>query len=124
MGGTMTKPLIYVAGPITGDPWQCVRKAINVAAALRDNAGMLAYLPQLSVLHEMISPEPYERWIEHGLAMVERCDGIYRLPGDSPGADREVAHAMGLGIPVYVASPHDQFSLFAEAVRMRMEARR
>lgn len=120
----MTKPLIYVAGPITGDPWQCVRKAINVAAALRDNAGMLAYLPQLSVLHEMISPEPYEHWIEHGLAMVERCDGVYRIPGDSPGADREVAHAMELGIPVYVASPHGQFPLFAEAVRMRMEARR
>ncbi len=48
-----------------------------------------AYLPQLSVLHEMIDPLPYERWIEHGLNMIGRCDGLVRLEGHSPGANQE-----------------------------------
>ena len=26
------KPLVYVAGPITGDPWGCVRRATHAAA--------------------------------------------------------------------------------------------
>ena len=51
----MSKPLVYVAGPITGDPWGCVRKATEAAATL-DGLGLLAYLPQLSVLHEMVDP--------------------------------------------------------------------
>jgi hypothetical protein len=93
------KPLVYVAGPITGDPWGCVRSAVDVAEIL-DDLGCHAYLPQLSVLHEMVAPQPYERWIEHGLAMVERCDGLWRIPGLSPGADREVERAEMLGIPI------------------------
>lgn len=91
--------LVYVAGPITDDPWDCVRKA-TIAAHHLAAAGLHAYLPQLSVLHEMIDPQPYERWIEHGLLMVERCDAVLRLPGDSPGADREVEHARDLGLIV------------------------
>ena len=34
------------------------------------------------------------------LRLVERCDVLVRLPGDSAGADREVAHARRRGIPV------------------------
>lgn len=95
------RPLIYVAGPITGDPWGCVRNA-TAAAALLDDLGCWAYLPQLSVLHEMVAPQPYEHWIAHGLEMVWRCDGLWRLPGESPGADREVEHATRLGRPVFL----------------------
>lgn len=91
---------MYVAGPITGDPWGCVRRAVAVYGALAAE-GVTGYLPQLSVLHEMIAPQPYERWMVDGLAMVERCDGLMRLSGDSPGADREVLQAETLGLPVF-----------------------
>lgn len=111
------RPLVYVAGPITADPWGCVRKATHAAAILHD-MGCWAYMPQLSVLHEIVAPMPYEHWIEHGLAMVERCDGLWRLPGESPGADREVEHALALSIPVHVDGLTDALG-FLRAVRER-----
>lgn len=95
----MTRPLVYIAGPITGDPWGCVRKATDWSRIL-ESEGLDAYLPQLSVLHEMFDPQPYGWWIEHGLNMLSRCDGLFRLPGESPGADREVNYALELGLPV------------------------
>ncbi len=94
------RPLVYVAGPITGDPWGCVRKAIGASNTLHA-LGMTAYLPQLSVLHEMVEPQPYSFWIEHGMVMLGRCDGLFRIPGDSPGADLETELALELDIPVW-----------------------
>lgn len=92
-------PLVYVASPITADPWGCVRRATEASRFLAER-GVHAYLPQLSVLHEMVDPQPYEHWIAHGLTMLERCDGFLRLNGDSSGADREYARARELELPV------------------------
>lgn len=94
------KPLVYVAGPITANPWGCIRQAVPVAERLT-RIGAVPYLPQLTILHEIVSHQPYERWMEHGLAMVEHCDALIYLPGESPGADREIAHARSLGLPVF-----------------------
>lgn len=33
--------------------------------------------------------------------LLERCDAVLRLPGESRGADQDVAIARGRGIPVY-----------------------
>lgn len=33
--------------------------------------------------------------------LLQRCDAVLRLPGDSRGADQDVAIAQGRGIPVY-----------------------
>lgn len=33
--------------------------------------------------------------------LLERCDAVLRLPGDSKGADQDVAIARDRGIPVY-----------------------
>lgn len=96
---TMTRPLVYIAGPITGDPWGCVRRAVRWSSICQNN-GCDAYLPQLSVLQEMIEPQLYEYWINLGLNMLSRCDGLIRLSGDSPGADREVEYAKELGLPI------------------------
>lgn len=96
----MTAPLIYVAGPITDDPWGCVRKAIKVGMELRD-LGAVPYLPQLSVLHEMIEPLSHAEWMRDDLEILARCDGIIRLPGESVGADMEVDEARQLGLPIY-----------------------
>lgn len=43
----------------------------------------------------------YEKWMAYDLRWVEKCDAVLRIPGHSPGADREVAHAEKLGIPVF-----------------------
>lgn len=43
----------------------------------------------------------YEHWIEADLAWVEVADCLFRFPGESSGADREVEHAEKHSIPVF-----------------------
>ena len=95
------KPLVYVAGPITGNPFGCVRQAAVAFNELRV-MGLVPFLPQLSVLHEMVLPLPYEAWLAYDFDVIERCDALVRLPGHSPGADAEVEHAGNVGVPVFM----------------------
>jgi hypothetical protein len=41
----------------------------------------------------------YQYPVAHRL--LERCDAVFRIPGDSRGADQDVARAIQLGLPVY-----------------------
>jgi nucleoside 2-deoxyribosyltransferase len=91
---------VYVAGPISSDPEGHARKAMEVGAALLD-AGLNPFVPHLSVWWEKHNPQAYERWMAWDFAWLSRCDALLRLPGHSPGADREVAYATERGIPVF-----------------------
>lgn len=96
----MSRLMVYVAGPMgTGDLTRNVRAAILAAEEIR-RMGHAPYVPHLSVLWDAIAPVSYEGWMELDLAWLARCDVLLRLPGASPGADREVAEAERLGIPV------------------------
>lgn len=97
---TAPKPLVYVAGPITGNPWGCVRQAADAYTRLR-RLGCVPFLPQLSVIHEIVDPQPYQEWLAYDADVIRRCDALLRLLGESPGADREVALAGELGLPVF-----------------------
>lgn len=92
---------VFVAGPYTQP---CLlsntRKAIQAAAALRKR-GHHPFLPHTALLWDFLEPSDYETWMEWTLSWLEVCDAVLRLPGESPGADREVARAEELGIPVY-----------------------
>lgn len=44
---------------------------------------------------------PYQYYINEDLRWLRRCDALYRIPGESGGADIEVAEAERLGIPVF-----------------------
>lgn len=35
--------------------------------------------------------------------LLQRCDGVLRIPGESSGADLDVARATALGLPVYTS---------------------
>lgn len=94
------KPLCYVAGPITGNPFGCVRQAADAFVVLR-SMGFIPFLPQLSVIQEMVSPLPYEEWLAYDFELIARCDALVRLDGESLGADREVIHALENGVPVF-----------------------
>jgi len=98
--------LIYVAGPLgTTDPFSRAGEAIRYADRLRA-AGYACVVPHLNVLWAVACPGvPYEEWMRLDLALLERCDALVRLPGVSPGADREVAAARAWGIPVVAVDP-------------------
>lgn len=99
------KPLIYVAGPISkGDQFSNVRDGIREADTLLDG-GFHVLCPHLSALHQMIKPRSYESWMDLDFGMILRCDALLRMPGESPGADREVAFATAHGIPVFDSLP-------------------
>jgi hypothetical protein len=49
----------------------------------------------------MMFPRPYEFWLDLDNQFLPDCDAVLRIPGDSNGADKEVALAKTLGKPVF-----------------------
>lgn len=103
------KPLmIYVAGPITHNFIGGLIDALDVGMELID-MGHIPYLPQTLMLMVVrhgtsvldVGSLDYEKWMEFDFNVIDRCDALYRLPGESAGADREVAYAVGKLKPVY-----------------------
>ena len=95
------KKRIFVSGPYTlPDCAVNVRNAILATGSLMD-VGFLPYCPHLSHFVHLLLPHSYEQWMALDLAWLESCDAVLRLPGESPGADRETARARELGIPVF-----------------------
>lgn len=97
---------VYVAGPITlGSVAQNVERAIHAGKFLLD-AGYAPFVPHLSHFAEPLStwrgdPLRYEKWLDLDRSFIAVCDALLRLPGESRGADREVAWATEIGIPVF-----------------------
>jgi nucleoside 2-deoxyribosyltransferase len=95
------RTVVYLAGPISlGTPSHNVHRAIQVADAILA-ADIAVVAPQLSLLWDVVSPKPYETWMRLDFALLARCDALFRLEGESRGADREVEHATRLRIPVF-----------------------
>lgn len=125
----MSRPLVYVAGPYTNpDPILNVRNAIFAGEVLwQEQCAPL--VPHLSVVWHLVSPHKLEWWYALDLYLLERCDALVRLPGDSEGADREVRQAQVLGIPAIDAPeildgvvPEDLLRFLTEWFRKREAA--
>ena len=105
---------IYIAGPYSaGDVAVNVRNAIQAANSLLD-WGFWPYCPHLTHFQHLLFPRPYEDWLRLDLEWLAVCDAVLRLPGMSPGADREVARAHELDLPVF----HDILALSQWAKRV------
>ncbi|MDQ3170340.1 MAG: DUF4406 domain-containing protein [Acidobacteriota bacterium] len=96
---------VYVAGPFTKpSPIINTRRAIDAAEQLR-RAGYSPFVPHLFFAWEMVHPDVgYEGWMALDFEWLAACDAIVRMPGESPGADREVAFARERGIAVFAYS--------------------
>lgn len=94
--------LVYIAGPYTSpDPVTNVRDAVFAAETVRALGGV-PFVPHLFHLWHTISPHDYDFWMALDFDMLARCDVVWRIPGESPGADREVAEAAKRGISVVI----------------------
>lgn len=88
---------IFVSGPYSkGD----VREAIIVGNNLRA-MGHTPFVPHLTAFWHMLIPHEVEYWYGYDLEWLEVCDAVYRLPGESVGASKEVVRAVELGKPVF-----------------------
>jgi hypothetical protein len=91
---------VYVAGPYThGDVARNVRTAIDAANALAERK-FCPYVPHLTHFWHLVSPKPYDWWLQYDAMWLLDCQAVLRLPGDSAGADQEVKLAEAAGIPV------------------------
>lgn len=93
---------VYVSGPLSSSGYfiDNIRTALQAADRLLER-GYAPYVPHLNCLWEVMTPYTYETWLQLDLDWILRCDALIRLPGHSPGGDREVVHALAHGIPVY-----------------------
>jgi hypothetical protein len=92
---------VYIAGPYSGGEWGTnVRKAIEAAERLFA-AGYTPIIPHtMTSLWSLHYKREGHEWLELDYELIELCDILVRLPGESPGADKEVEHAKENGIRV------------------------
>ena len=95
-----SKLVVYIASPYTlGDVADNVAVSMEAAHTILD-MGLCPISPLLSHFLHIHRRRPYDEWLEMDLELLRRSDILVRLPGESPGADKEVEEAMEQGIPV------------------------
>lgn len=115
------KPLVYIAGPITANPWGCVAEALPTFRRLIAD-GCVPFAPQFSIAGAIADPGiSYEAWLDYDLDVIRKCDGLVRLPGESAGADREVQLATALGLPLCGDHTDPSWSMFITVCHERTE---
>lgn len=99
-------PLIFIAGPLesSGSMLRNVSDACAAGAQIMD-IGAIPVIPHLSAYADALYPRERAAWLRLGLALLERCDACYRVPGSSVGADAEVDRAGQLRIPIFTTMP-------------------
>jgi hypothetical protein len=92
---------VYIASPYTkGDVAVNVKLQLDTFDELM-TLGFAPHAPLYSHFQHMAHPRPYEDWLKNDLEWLPTCDCILRLPGESSGADREIARAKELGLLVF-----------------------
>lgn len=100
MSTPASRTRVYIAGPLSKpDPCANAHTAMRMWDTLFEK-GYAPFCPHWTLLQHTCIPRPYEDWMTFDLEWLSCCDVVLRLPGESSGADREVAAAKQLGIPV------------------------
>jgi hypothetical protein len=95
------RPLVYVAGPYTKpDPVENTNAVIALASELIDEGLVTPVVPHLTLLWHLVRPRPLDFWYAYDVAILKRCDAVFRMAGESRGADMEVEFAEDHGLPV------------------------
>jgi len=113
--GTSSALLVLIAGPYMsgtgGDPVKIAtnRERLEQYALPIYRRGHLPIVGEwmaLPIIHAAGGQAPgdevfqkYQYPVAHRL--IERCDAVLRIPGESRGADMDVARARNMGLPVY-----------------------
>lgn len=94
---------VYVAGPVgANDPGRIHRvRAAIWAGEQVSSLGMSPFVPHFFHFWDERHPHEYEFWMQHCFVWLEQCESLFLIPGDSPGAAREVAWMVGQGRPVF-----------------------
>lgn len=93
---------VYIAGPLTqGHRMNNIRCAIDAAEKIASK-GHVVFIPHLWDFWQLVyGNHDYEFWMNLDISWIKRCDVLVRIPGTSPGSDREETLARGWGKIVY-----------------------
>jgi len=96
------KKFVYIASPYTkGDQFVNVQRQIDIANRLLDE-GFIPISPLMnSVWFNMQRERSWDFWMEMDYQLIDKCDYLLRLNGESVGADKEVAYAIAHDKVVY-----------------------
>lgn len=98
---------VYVAGPITkGDVFENVTRAIRVGKQMVKD-GLAPYIPHFDSYMFPGEDVSWNAFLEWDFEWASLAEAVYRLEGESAGADREVALAQEQGIPVFYEDEYD-----------------
>lgn len=96
------RPLVYVAAPYTRpDPVENTHRLIQHVTRMVEDGVVTPYAPHLTLLWHLVSPRPVQFWYAYDLAILKRCDALFRVEGDSTGADAEVSYAEEIELPIF-----------------------
>jgi hypothetical protein len=99
--------VVYVAGPVSNGGVlddEKVDANVNVAILIGKQLleeGFFPLVPHLTHFWNQRFPASWDRWMELGLALLKRCDVLYRIEGSSKGSDMEMELARQRKIPVF-----------------------
>ena len=98
----MIKKFVYIASSYTKiDNFVAVQRQIKVGNQLLD-LGVIPISPLLNAVYYHAQKErDWEFWMDIDYSLIDKCDALLRLEGESKGADLEVIHAKEKSIPVY-----------------------
>lgn len=102
----MKKLRVFISGPLTssGDREDNITNAIGMGAFF-SALGHYPFVPHvLGPALDSVTSKSYDYWMDYCLSFLEGCDVLYRLQGESKGADMEVTRAKELGIPVFFST--------------------
>lgn len=91
---------VYIAGPYSLNPAECTARAIDIAERITE-LGAVPFVPHLNHHWDVRHPHPWSFWLQYDLEWLPACHALFRIEGDSPGADLEVEDAFEMGIPIF-----------------------
>ena len=108
----MRKPRVYVAGPLSQGNWMDnIRHALDIAEFLRGH-GVVPVIPHLSAFDHLVHPQKHREWLAEDFSHLATCDALVRLPGESPGSEKEWDEARRLALPCFAWDGSDSVSAF------------
>lgn len=107
---------VYLASPMSvGDRFENITGAIRMARRMVQD-GLAPYVPQFDAYMFPGDDITWNGFLEWDLEWVSVAEAVFRLPGESKGADLEVAKAKEQGIPVFEV--YDALLVFAALLNL------
>ena len=92
---------VFISGPYSGGGVEQNLDNVKEIASRLIDLGFAPIIPHFYHYVDMKYNKPYDIWLECALELLERADILFRLPGDSPGADKEEELANTLNMAIY-----------------------